>query len=170
SPKIIRSARRPRVLSYRVILDVPAELVRYVARLLAARRRELGTPRGSRRLTCAGQARFALAWFRDRPDVARLGRGFGISQATAYRYLAEAIEVISARAPSLEAALAACRDQGVAYLILDGKVVAADRCAGKVTSRKGKEIDRWYSGKAHRFCANVQGLFTPRGIPAWVSP
>jgi hypothetical protein len=35
----------------------------------------------------------------DRPDVARLGRGFGISQATAYRYLAEAISVLM-RGPS----------------------------------------------------------------------
>jgi hypothetical protein len=141
-----------------------------VSRLLAARRREVGTPRGSRRLTCLMQAVFVPAWFRDRPDVARLGRGFGISQATAYRYLAEAIEVIAQRAPSLEAALRSCRDQGMAYLILDGKVVAADRCEEKVTSKKGEEIDRWYSGKARRFGANVQGLFTPQGIPAWVSP
>jgi hypothetical protein len=27
-----------------------------------------------------------LAWFRDRPDIRRLGQGAGISQATAYRY------------------------------------------------------------------------------------
>jgi hypothetical protein len=158
------------VLSYRVMLDVPPALVGYVARLLAARRRELGTPAGSGRLTCAMQAVFVLAWFRDRPDVARLGRGFGISQATAYRYLAEAIEVLAGRAPSLEAALRACRDQGLAYLILDGKVVAADRCQEKTTSKKGEEIDRWYSGKAHRFGANIQALFTPAGIPAWIWP
>jgi hypothetical protein len=43
------------VLSYRVVLDVPAELVRYLARLLAARRREIGTPDGSRRLRRAGR-------------------------------------------------------------------------------------------------------------------
>ena len=39
---------------------------------------------------CRKQAVFALAWFRDRPDIPRLGKGFGISQATAYRYLAGA--------------------------------------------------------------------------------
>jgi hypothetical protein len=44
---------------------------------------------------------------RDRPDIARLGRGFGISQATAYRYLNEAIEVLAARAPSLRQTLKA---------------------------------------------------------------
>lgn len=46
------------MLSYRVMLDVPVQLAWYVARLLAAHRREIGT---------------------------RLGKGMGISQATAYR-------------------------------------------------------------------------------------
>ena len=77
------------MLSYRVILDVPAELALYLTRLLQERRREIGTRRGTRALSCWRQAVFALAWFRDRPDIARLGRGFGISQATAYRYLHE---------------------------------------------------------------------------------
>ena len=35
---------RLRVLSYRVMLDVPGGLVLYVAKLLLARRREIGTP------------------------------------------------------------------------------------------------------------------------------
>ena len=48
------------MLSYRVMLDLPAELVGYVSRLLAARRRELGTPAGSRALTCRMQAVFVL--------------------------------------------------------------------------------------------------------------
>ncbi len=61
------------MLSYRVILDVPAELARYLTSLLHERRREIGT----RVLSCWRQAVFALAWFRDRPDIARLGRGFG---------------------------------------------------------------------------------------------
>ncbi len=158
------------MLSYRVMLDVPGELVLYVARLLAGRRRQIGTPRGSRALSCWKQAVFTLACFRDRPDVARLGRGFGISQATAYRYLAEAISVLAAAAPGLAQALEWAREQGLAYLILDGKVVAADRCAEKTTSRKGKTIDSWYSGKTRGFGANIQGLFTPAGIPLWVSP
>jgi hypothetical protein len=112
---------------------------------------------------------FALAWFRDRPDVARLGKGFGISQATAYRYLAEVIDVLAARAPSLRQALEKAKEQRLAYLILDGKVVASDRCKEKTTSRKGKEIDRWYSGKAHSFGGSIQALSAPSGVPLWVS-
>ena len=76
-----------------------------MSRLLAERRREIGTRRGTRALTCWKQAVFVLAWFRDRPDIRRLGQGFGISQATAYRYLNEAIEVLADRAPSLRDAL-----------------------------------------------------------------
>jgi hypothetical protein len=38
------------VLSYRVTLDVPLQLVLFVSRLLADRRREIGTRRGTRGL------------------------------------------------------------------------------------------------------------------------
>ena len=157
------------MLSYRVMLDVPIQLASFLADLLADHRREIGTRRGTRALTCWKQAVFALAWFRDRPDIPRLGNGFGISQATAYRYLDEAIGVLAARAPGLREALEKAQEQGLPYLILDGKVVAADRCKEKTISRKGREIDRWYSGKAHGFGGNIQALFTPGGIPLWVS-
>ena len=52
------------MVSYRVMLDVPGrELVRFVSGLLAAHRRQIGTRKGTRRLTCYKQALFALAWF-----------------------------------------------------------------------------------------------------------
>lgn len=156
--------------SYRVMLDVPGGLILYVSGLLRGRRRELGTRTGARALTCRQQALFALAWFRDRPDVRRLGAGFGISQATAYRYLREAIEVLTTRAPGLHEALDRAVAEGLPYLILDGKVVATDRCQEQTTSVKGREIDRWYSGKAHQFGGNIQALFNPDGVPLWVSP
>ena len=83
------------MLSYRVMLDVPVQLVAYVSQLLAERRRELGTRNGTRALSCWKQAVFVLAWFRDRPENRRLGQGFAISQATAYRYLHEGIDVLA---------------------------------------------------------------------------
>ena len=88
------------MLSYRVTLDVPFQLVLFVSRRLAEHRREIGTRDGTRALTCWKQAVFVLAWFRDRPDIRRLGAGLGISQATAYRYEDEAVEVLAAKAPS----------------------------------------------------------------------
>ena len=157
------------MLSYRVMLDVPFQLAVFVSGLLAEHRREIGTRAGTRALTCWKQAVFALAWFRDRPDIRRLGAGFGISQATAYRYKDEAIEVLAARAPTLREALDRAVEQGLPYLILDGTLVSSDRCAEKKTSKKGKEIDSWYSGKAHEPAGNVQGLAAPGGVPLWVS-
>jgi hypothetical protein len=44
------------VIAYRATLDVPRELVHFVAALLAEERRRRGTPRGSRGLTCFWQA------------------------------------------------------------------------------------------------------------------
>ncbi len=158
------------MLSYRVILDVPFQLAVFVSGLLADHRCELGTRDATRALTCWKQAVFALAWFRDRPDIRRLGMGFGISQATAYRYKDEVIEVLAARAPSLREALDKAVEQGIPYLILDGTLVSCDRCAGKKTSKKGREIDKWYSGKAHEPAGNVQALAAaPDGVPLWVS-
>ena len=157
------------MLSYRVTLDVPLPLAVFVSQLLAAHRRELGTRDGTRALTCWKQAVFALAWFRDRPDIRRLGQGFGISQATAYRYKDEAVDVLAAKAPTLRDALEKAAEQGLPYLILDGTLISSDRCADKKTSRKGKEIDKWYSGKARKPAGNVQALASPRGVPLWVS-
>jgi hypothetical protein len=126
------------VLSYGVILDVPFQLAAFVSGLLADHRREIGTRDGTRALTCWKQAVFALAWFRDRPDIRRLGAGFGISQATACRYKDEAVEVLAAKAPTLRDALDKAVEQGLPYLILDGTLIASDRCADKKPAAKGK--------------------------------
>jgi hypothetical protein len=151
------------------MLDVPRDLIWFVSGLLAAHRRQIGTRRGTRRLGCYRQALFALAWFRDKGDIPRLGRGFGLPQSTAYRYLDEAIEVLAARAPGLQEQLERALAEGVPYLILDGKVVDAGRCREKTLSRTGAVIDVWYAGKTHDFGGNIQALFYPCGIPLWVS-
>ena len=73
------------------MLDVPRELVQHVARLLRAERRAVGTRRGTRALTCFYQALLVLVWFRKGEDKAILGAGFGVSRATAYRYVDETV-------------------------------------------------------------------------------
>jgi len=157
------------LITYRVRLDVPGELVLFVSRLLARHRREIGTRKGTRSLGCYRQALFGLAWYRDKPDIPRLGAGFGLSQATSYRYVAEVTEVVSAEAPGLEQALERAVKEGTPYVILDGKIVSSDRCREKTVSRKGREIDLWYSGKKKDFGGNIQGVFYPGGLPAWIS-
>jgi hypothetical protein len=157
------------VIAYRATLDVPRELVLFVAGLLRAERRRRGTRAGTRALTCFWQAVLVARWFRDRTDPARLGRDHGISRATAYRYLDEGIAVLAACAPDLHEALECATGEGLPYLILDGKTVESDRCAEKTVSVKGKLIDLWYSGKAHRHGGNIQAVFAPDGFPLWVS-
>jgi len=78
------------LVTYAATLDIPRHVVEYLSRLLAAHRRRIGTPRGSRALGHFRQAVFVLRWFRERGCVRCLARDAGISQATGYRYLHEA--------------------------------------------------------------------------------
>ena len=66
------------------MLDVPADLIWFVP-AFAARRRSIGTRENTRKLSCYRQVLFRLARFRDKAGIRRLGAGFGLSQATAYR-------------------------------------------------------------------------------------
>jgi hypothetical protein len=157
------------VISYRATLDVPRELAQFVAKLLLAERRRRGTPRGSRALGCFWQAVLGLRWFRDRTTPDALARDHGISRATAYRYLDEVIAVLAEQAPDLREALERARDEGLSHVILDGKIVPADRCREKTISVRGEIIDLWYSGKAHTHGGNIQAVLAPGGFPLWVS-
>jgi DDE superfamily endonuclease len=158
------------VITYRAALDVPRELVWFVARLLLAGRRRRGTPEGSRALTCLWQAVLGCAhWFRDRTMPDALARDHGISRATAYRYLEEIIAVLADQAPELHEALERAEDAGFSHVILDGKIIACDRCKEPAISVKGEVIDLWYSGKAHTHGGTIQAVTAPDGLPLRVS-
>ena len=151
------------------MLDVPVELVRYLSKLLADERGRRGTRKGSRALTTYRQAVFVLVWFRKREDIERLGAGFGLSRATAYRYHAEAIAVLAAQAPDLQEALEEVKAQGWAYVILDGTVIGSDRDSAPNLNAKGQVVDLWYSGKSHTHGGLVQAVMRPDGVPVWLS-
>ena len=157
------------MIAYRATLDVPRELTQFVAKLLAAERHRRGTPRGSRALTCFWQAVAGLRWFRDRTSCHALARDHGISRATAYRYVDEVITVLADEAPELAEALERAREEGLPHVILDGTIIACDRCKEQVTSVQGEPIDLWYSGKAHLHGGNIQAVLAPDGFPLWVS-
>lgn len=102
------------MLIYRASLDVAAELATHLSALLHAHRRQRGTRRRRRVLTCRAQAVLVLRWFRQCAAVADLARDNEISLSSAYRYLHEAVDVLAAHAPDLpdviEQALAAGTD------------------------------------------------------------
>jgi hypothetical protein len=150
------------VIPYRAMLDVPAELLRYLSRLLAAERRRRGTPAKSRKLSCRDQGVLALRWFRDRTRIEALGRDHGVSRATAYRYVAEAVDVLSARAPGLAQALERAMAEGALFVVLDRKVFETDRLTETVTSAHHRQ-----SQENHR---DSPGSTCPHAIRAQVHP
>lgn len=153
------------MVTYVAMLDVPRHVVEYLSRLLAAHRRRIGTPRGSRALGPFRQAVLVLRWFRERGCVHCLARDSGVSQATGYRYLHEGIDVLAEKAPDLHEVLEHCRREGMPHVILDGTLMETDRLAGV----RDNGNDLWFSQKHKAFGGNVQFLSAPDGTPLWVS-
>jgi hypothetical protein len=77
--------------------------------------------------------------------------------------------VLAEQAPGLREALERAGDEGFSHVILDGKIVPADRCREKTISVEGAVIDLWYSGKAHPHGGNIQAVLAPDGFPLRVS-
>ncbi|MFD4814754.1 IS5/IS1182 family transposase, partial [Streptomyces sp. NPDC058418] len=144
------------MITYQAMLDVPRELAQYLSRLRHIERRRRSTRKNSRALTCFRQAVLGLRWFRQNVEVTALARDHGISRATGYRYLDEVIEVLANQAPDLHEALQKAKADGLAYVVLDGKIFCTDRCDEKTTSVKRKQVDLWCSGKAHEHGGDIQ--------------
>lgn len=152
------------MVSYRAILDLPDELVSFVENVIATRRSELRSP--WRALASFDQAVLTLVWLRDGDTFAQLGRHFGISTDTAWRYATEAMSALSALAPSLADAL---REAGPARrMILDGTLITTIRCASRPARYEDDNQDPYYSGKHHRPGVNAQALIGMDGQPAFV--
>lgn len=141
---------------YPSTLDVPHELVEHVSWLIYARRCEQGTR--WRKLNCFRQALLALAHLRKNDTLAQLGAGFGISEATAWRYVDETVDVLAAWAPGLREALAGRGEDN--FVILDGTLIPTDRIAAD---------EPYYSQKHKKHGMNVQVIAAPDGTPLWFS-
>ncbi len=138
------------------MLDVPHELVEHVSWLIYARRRELGSC--WRKLSCFKQVLLALAYLRKNETFAQLAAGFDISEATAWRYADETVEVLAARAPGLREALVGLGEGD--FVILDGTLIPTGRLAAD---------EPYYSQKHRRHGMNVQVIAAPNGAPLWFS-
>lgn len=62
-----------------------------------------------------------LRWFKDNTKIHLLARDAGISQATAYRYPRDAVDVIADRAPELTDVLAHGLAHGWEHVCLDSR-------------------------------------------------
>ena len=154
------------MITYGATLDVPAHTLTVVTRWIAAHRRARDIRPWQRAATARTQALLVLRWFKDATRVHLLARDAGISLATAYRYLHEAIDVVADKAPDLHDVLATARTEQWPFVALDGTLVPIAQLHGP---RNPTGAESWYSGKHHRHGANIQVLCDPTGYPVWVS-
>ena len=153
------------MITYRATLDVPAGTLRAVTSWLREHRKAHDARPWQRAATVYVQAVMVLRWFKDDTDIRLLARDGGVSIATGYRYLHEAIDVIAAHAPQLGEVLAQGLDEGWGFVCLDGTLIASTRCSEP--SEAGHDL--WYSGKHKRHGGNIQVVCGPTGYPEWVS-
>lgn len=145
------------MLVYPSGISLSSSTLQFLTRHLSRRRREIGSR--WRRLTAGRQALLALAHLRCGDTYSQLAAAFGIGIATVYRYIREAVDVLSALAPSLEQAVTTAATK--AFVILDGTLLPIDRIAA----------DRpFYSGKHKKHGMNVQVITDPFGRLLWASP
>ncbi|MGW4626916.1 transposase family protein [Streptomyces rubiginosohelvolus] len=145
------------MLVYPSSIDLSSRTLQCLTGRLAVRRAEIGTR--WRRLTAGRQALLALAYLRCGDTYAQLAAGFGVGIATVYRYIREAIEVLTSLAPTLAEVMQIARTK--AFVILDGTLLPIDRIAADTP---------YYSGKHKRHGMNVQVLTDPFGRLLWASP
>ncbi|MFI0107840.1 transposase family protein [Streptomyces parvus] len=144
------------LVPYPATLDVPYELVEHVAWLLHEHRLACNTR--WRKLGCFKQALLALVHLRKNETFSQLGVGFGISQATAWRYVDETLDVLAGWAPGLHEALTGLGEGD--HVIVDGTLIPIDRIGAD---------EPYYSMKHRKHGMNVQVIARPDGTPLWFS-
>ncbi len=117
--------------SRRARLDVSAPVLKAVTGWIARHRRRPGARPAQRAGTVHIQVVLVLRWLRHRLDLRTLAAEAGISIATAYRYLHEALNVIAAHAPDLGQVLDRARAADLPFLCLDGTLIPTDRVAAR---------------------------------------
>ncbi|SNT53888.1 Helix-turn-helix of DDE superfamily endonuclease, partial [Actinomadura meyerae] len=91
------------MLFYRAAVDLSRPTLKYVAGIVRRHRRAI---RSRWRLLNPGQqALLALVHLRKGETFVEAAAGFGVSVATAWRYVEEIVALLSARSPKLGAAL-----------------------------------------------------------------
>jgi len=140
------------VLFYPAALPLSRQTLDYTAGIIRRHRKQLRSP--WRKLNPGRQALLVLAYLRKGERFAELAAGFGISTATAWRYVMETVALLAARAPKMRQALRDAARAGYAYLVTDGTLIPIDRVAA----------DRpFYSGKHRKHGMNLQVIASPGG-------
>lgn len=145
------------MLVYPSALDLSTPHLRFLTDRLAAHRAARGTR--WRRLSASRQALLVLAHLRLGHTYAQLAAGFQVGVSTVYRYITEAVGLLTALAPDLATAVTGASAK--AFVILDGTLLPIDRIAA---------ARPYYSGKNKKHGMNVQVIADPHGKLLWASP
>lgn len=145
------------MLSYPATIPLSSRTLNDLADRIRAHRNQRGSR--WRRLPPGRQALLALAHLRNGDTYTRLAAGFGVGVATAWRYVQEAIALLTTAAQDLATVMP--RVRRLAYAILDGTLIPIDRVADQKP---------YYSGKHKRHGVNVQVIADPAGRLVWASP
>lgn len=146
------------MLFYRAAVDLSRSTLNYVAGIVRRHRKAIGS--AWRLLTPGRQALLVLVHLRKGETYLEVAAGFGVSTATAWRYVQEVVTLLSARSPKPAQALRRAKKDGLGHLILDGTLIRTDRV---------KADWPYYSAK-HRFHeVNVQVIAAPDGTILWTS-
>jgi len=146
------------LLFYRAAVDLSRSTLNYLAGVIRRHRKTLGSP--WRCLNPGRQALLVLVYLRKDETYAEVAAGFEVSQSTAWRYVEEAVRLLSARSPKLTRALHKAKEDGLTHIILDGTLIHTDRV----------RADRpYFSGKHRVHGMNVQVIAGPDGTILWTS-
>ncbi|WP_026416391.1 IS5/IS1182 family transposase [Actinomadura oligospora] len=146
------------MLFYRAAVVLSRSTLNYLAGLIRRHRKTIGS--SWRLLNPGRQALLVLVHLRKSETFAELSGGFGVSISTAWRYVEEAVGLLSARSPKLTRALRKAEKDGLHLLVLDGTLIACDRV----------RADRpYYSAKHRCHGMNIQVIAGPDGTILWTS-
>src|SRR3954470_6447901 len=100
------------MLFYRSSLPLSRSTLDYLSGVLRRHRKQIGSK--NRALTAGQQALMTLAYLKNAETFAQLGAGFKVGTTTAWRYVNEAVTLLSARSPKLTTALSRAQKERTA--------------------------------------------------------